>query len=130
MPEYSFSISGHKNVLATHRTTLEFTKDSHLTLRGDCIVGISAGFSEEELKGFLGMQKLKITITAGGFSDTVNSVPNAKFSSGREMVIRVGDVDSERTFAVRADKAAAGLNRRLVAALKSGSRGTVTVCRA
>lgn len=128
MPECSFSISGHKNVLATHGTTFEFTKDSHLTLRGDCIVGIKAGFSNEELNGFLGMQKVRITLAAGGFSDTVTATPNPEFSSSREMVIRLGDNDSERTFAVRADKAASGLDRRLIAALKSGSSGSVTIC--
>ena len=127
MAEYSFGISGHENVLAVHRKTLEFTRDGCLTPGGDCIAGIKAGFSAERLKRFLGMKKVRIVIRAGSFEDTVTAVPNPKFSSGREMVIRIGEADSERTFAVRADKAAYGLDRRMIAVLKSGGEGTVTV---
>ena len=127
MSEYSFAISGHSNVLATHGKTLEFTKDAHLTLRGDCIVGIKAGFSKERLEKFLGMKKVRIVIKAGNFEDFLTAVPNAGFSSDREMVIRVSDADSERTFAVRGDKAASDLDRHLIAELKSGGKGSVTI---
>ena len=33
---------GHENILGTHKTTLEFTKDKHLTKKGDCIVAVAA----------------------------------------------------------------------------------------
>jgi hypothetical protein len=33
---------GHKNILSLHPRTLEITKDSHLTLNGDCIIGVNA----------------------------------------------------------------------------------------
>ncbi|HUT17100.1 MAG TPA: DUF371 domain-containing protein, partial [Acidobacteriota bacterium] len=32
---------GHKNIQATHKTTLEFTKDKHLSKKGDCIVAVA-----------------------------------------------------------------------------------------
>lgn len=124
---YSFRISGHENVLSEHRSTIEFTKDSHLTLRGDCIVGVNASFELARLEKFLGLEKVGIEISAGGRQDSVVAVPNRKFCSDREMVVRMGDFDSERTFAVRASKAARDLNRDLVGALRKGSCGTVTV---
>ncbi|MEM3427878.1 MAG: DUF371 domain-containing protein, partial [Nitrososphaerales archaeon] len=34
--------SGHRNICATHKTTLEITKSTHLTHRGDCIIGVGA----------------------------------------------------------------------------------------
>ena len=40
-----FSILGHENILATHKNTLEFTKDDFVTKTGDCIVGISSDFN-------------------------------------------------------------------------------------
>jgi len=40
---------GHKNVKATHRTTLEVTKDKYLTPRGDCIIAISANKAASDL---------------------------------------------------------------------------------
>ena len=45
----SFFCFGHKNILAKHRNTLEFTKDKDLTLNGDCIVGVNANFDLKEI---------------------------------------------------------------------------------
>src|ERR687886_94820 len=33
---------GHPNVQSLHTKTIEITKDEHLTLRGDCIIGVQA----------------------------------------------------------------------------------------
>ena len=41
---YKFNAYGHPNILGTHKTTFEFTKDNELTLNGDCIVGVKADF--------------------------------------------------------------------------------------
>ncbi len=127
MPDYSFGIHGHRNVLSTHKKTMEFTKDSELTKNGDCILGVSADFELKKLKSFLGCERVRITIAVDSISDTITAVPNKKFSSSQEMVMRIGEFDSERTFAVRADKAASDLNRALVAALRSGGKGKVTI---
>ena len=51
--KYSFHAFGHKNLLGTHKNTLEFTKDKNLTLKGDCIVGVNADFDAGELKNFI-----------------------------------------------------------------------------
>ena len=48
--DYSFFAYGHKNILATHKTTIEFTKDRELSLRGNCILGVNADFNLIELK--------------------------------------------------------------------------------
>ena len=37
-----FRAWGHPNIRATHPTTLEVTREPHLTLRGDCIVAVKA----------------------------------------------------------------------------------------
>ncbi len=125
--EYSFTIKGHENVLATHNRTVEFTKDAGLTKNGDCILGVSADFSLEQLKKFLNMQRVSITIEIGSTRDVITAVPNKKFSSDHEMVIRMGEFDSDRTFAMRADKSSLELKRDLVAWLKAGKPAIVTV---
>ena len=48
--EYSFNCYGHENITARHKTTLEFTKDEDLSLKGDCIVGVKAGFQLNKIK--------------------------------------------------------------------------------
>ncbi|MGA7043503.1 MAG: DUF371 domain-containing protein, partial [Nitrososphaeraceae archaeon] len=40
---------GHANIRSVHPRTIEITKDPNLTLRGDCIVGISANKSCSDL---------------------------------------------------------------------------------
>ena len=65
--KYSFSCYGHENIIAKHKTTLEFTKDSELSSEGDCIVGVKADFSLEEVKKFIKTisNNRKITIIIG-----------------------------------------------------------------
>jgi hypothetical protein len=48
---------GHKNVLATHKTTLEFTKDDYLTKKGDCILAINLDKIPKAMQG-----KIKIIL--------------------------------------------------------------------
>ena len=40
---------GHKNILSLHEKTLEITKESDLTINGDCIVGINADLACRDL---------------------------------------------------------------------------------
>ena len=40
---------GHKNIRSLHARTIEITKDPHLTLRGDCIIGVNANKSCSDL---------------------------------------------------------------------------------
>ena len=61
---YKFYAFGHPNIQATHKTTLEFTKDEYVSLRGDCIIGIDADFDLKSLKKFIKTFKNnKVTIT-------------------------------------------------------------------
>ena len=58
---------GHENLLCTHNTTIELTKDNHLTKKGDCILGIRASKActdlNEKLKKLINQgKKIKVTI--------------------------------------------------------------------
>ena len=123
---YKFYAYGHPNVLATHKTTLEFTKDKELTLKGDCIVGINANFDLNQIKKFIQISKnKKISIEIRAINQKNNKIKekifaelNPSFNSNKEFVIRKTDFVSERTFAIKANKAAFNLNRDLIAFLK------------
>ncbi len=117
-----FRALGHPNIKATHKNTIEFTKEDYLTPEGDCIVGVKADFDVSELKKFVKKHKhVKITIKTGGLKEIITAKTNPDFSDDHELVIRLGEHASPRTFAVRADKAAKHLNRELVKALQMGS---------
>jgi uncharacterized protein len=118
---------GHPNVLATHHATVEFTKDSHLTRNGDCVlvVSIDQGLADlsAQFKAALCAPnaKLKIIIEAGGVSDEIlaEGSQHLSLSHPTEMVIRKSDFASDRTLAVHSDKAAKDLSRQLVEKLKN-----------
>jgi hypothetical protein len=118
---------GHENILATHKTTLEFTKDTHLSKKGDCIVAVaadkaladlSAEFKEKLRKPHA---KLTILIEADGIIEQVNAhgSPRLILTHPTDMVIRKSDYVCNRTLAVHADKAAQDLSKALVEKLKN-----------
>ena len=130
---YKFNAYGHPNILATHKTTLEFTKDKEVTLKGDCIVGVKADFDLDELNNFIKKAKndkitIKISTSNNKFQETINAETNPNFGNDKELVIRKTDFVSERTFAIKADKAAFELNKDLIRFLKQKeSKITVTI---
>ena len=140
---YKFKAYGHENITARHKTPLEFTKDKNLSLNGDCIVGVNADFELASLKKFIDSslkknnRKIRIIVKANFNKDNpiikkslkkinykkiikeeINAELNPYFSSNEEFVIRKTDFISERTFAIKANKAAFGLNRDLTEFLK------------
>lgn len=115
---YSFTAQGHPNIRSTHPTTMEFTSAPYLTASGDCIVGVKSDFDINKLKPFLTKKKITLSLSVGTVHDTLTAVPNPSFSSGDELVLRMSDYRSPRTFAVRADKAAKHLKPALISLLK------------
>ena len=131
MPEANVSefISGfgHENVRATHKTTLEITAEKNLSREGDCIItvgadrtfaGLSNEFKEKLRKP---NARLTVLIEADGISDQVTAYgsPRLILSHPTDMVVRKSEFISDRTLAVRADKAANDLSRELVDKLKN-----------
>ena len=80
--QYKFNAHGHKNILAAHKTTLEFTKDAEVSLKGDCIAGINADFELDKIKNFiekLKNNKISITISNGKIHETIFATINQNF---------------------------------------------------
>ncbi|MEM3671170.1 MAG: DUF371 domain-containing protein [Thermoprotei archaeon] len=130
-----FTGYGHPNIRATHPTTLEFTTEPHVTLRGDCVVGVActmAAFTlPADFKRIARSQGSQITfeISSMGVADVVTGIgdPLLDFSNTVSMVIRKSGYVSDRTVALKADKAAADLSRRLIRHLQTGAKLEVTV---
>jgi hypothetical protein len=118
---------GHENIMATHKTTLEFTKDTHLSKKGDCIVAVAAGKALADLSAEFKEKlrkphaKLVILIEAGGVIEQVNAhgSPQLILTHPTDMVVRKSDYVCSRTLAVHADKAAQDLSKALVEKLKN-----------
>ena len=118
---------GHENMQATHKTTLEFTRDMHLSKRGDCIVAVAADKALADLTAEFKENlrkpnaKLTITIEADGTTEqvTAEGSPQLTLKHPTDMVIRKSGYVCSRTLAVHADKAACDLSRDLVEKLKN-----------
>ncbi len=126
--KYHFRCTGHENILATHKTTIEFTKDSRLTRNGDCIIGVEADFNAEALKKFIASnrdKKIICTVERGSIKDDFTFLLNKEFNDHHEIVIRKSDFLSPRTLGIHATKAAIDLDRNLIAKDKN-SRIKVT----
>ena len=119
--------NGHKNIAATHLTTLEITKEVHLSRRGDCIIAVAADKSladlSEEFKESLRKSSAKLTliIEANGITAQINAYGSSKLTLTHpsDMVVRKSSYIDDRTLAINADKAAAGLPRKLVEKLRN-----------
>ncbi|MBS3121312.1 DUF371 domain-containing protein [Candidatus Woesearchaeota archaeon] len=116
-----FKAKGHENLLGTHRNTLEFTKDTNLTKRGDCIIGVDSDFSLEELKKLKGKIKIDISVSdihGKLISDELTAEINEEFNDPHELVVRKTEFKDKRTFAINASKAAKDIKRELIEKLK------------
>ena len=128
MPAELVRARGHPNVRATHPTTLEITRETHLTPRGDCIVAVGADKGARDLsKAFKeaarregALIRITIEVPSRGLREVImaRGHPGLTFEHPTDMVVRKSDYVCGRTVAIRADKAAKDLSRELVEALK------------
>lgn len=123
---YEFTATGHPNVRAVHKTTLEFTKDNDLRPEGDCVIAVNANFDAAKLKHFVNScDRVRITISAGLASDVIEAIANKNFCDDHEIVVRMGEFDSVRTLGIRASKAAIHLKRELIEKLRNPAQKVV-----
>jgi len=121
---------GHENILATHKTTFEITKEAHLTKRGDCIIAVRATkgaldlLSEFKETARKENAKIIIVIEADGVKEVINAQgsPYLLFTHPTDLVIRKSGYVCGRTLAVKADKVACDLSKQLVKKLKNPSQ--------
>mgnify|MGYP000633814016 CR=1 FL=1 len=118
---------GNFNVKATHRSTIEVTKDEYLTPKGDCIVGIKADKAPRDLSDrvksiirsdnslvialFIGNDvAMDVVVGSGSHELTLDD--------DRRMIFRKSSYISPNTIMIKANKAAIDLNRSLINYLK------------
>lgn len=121
---------GHPNVLCTHQKTIEITKMSTLTLKGDCIIGVRASKACKDLSRSLreGLQKpnsfVDIEIQVNGLSFAIKGRSSGGLSllSDTDMVIRKSTYTCPRTVAILSDNACSDIPREIVELLKDPER--------
>lgn len=133
---YEIKFSGHENIRSNHRKTIEITKESSLTPRGDCIVGVSATSScndlPQEIKDKLRNPGSKVTfsisINTHQFTVVGSGHPDLILTHKEDIVLRKSDFICPRTIAIKCDKASDLLPREMVSLLQNPkTQGTFTI---
>ena len=118
---FEIKFSGHENIRSTHKKTIEITKESELTPRGDCIIGVNATYSCSDLPQTL-KEKLQnpeskvefsikvadheFLVEGKGHKDLVLThtedivIRKSDFTSPRKMVKLLQDPKAEGTFTI------------------------------
>jgi len=122
MIRVSFSALGHENIVGTHKSTMEITKEANLTPRGDCIVGVRCsiapnGLSEEVMDMATKRTTIiELEMRVGNMKEIVIGHGSAglTYKDSVSMVTRTSEYECDRTLMVCADKAAADLSRKFI----------------
>lgn len=125
--QIALTARGHPNIRASHSSTFEVTTESKLTLKGDCIIGVTASLSASDINTILGDLLRKSTsyvhtvLSVGDITDHVNGrgSPYLSLTSPQSLVWRTSDFVDERTVAIHCNKAARDLDRNLIRALQN-----------
>ena len=118
---------GHENIQATHKSTLEITKEAQLSKKGDCIIAVSANKAVADLSREFNEnlreknKKMTMLIEAGEVVEVVNAFGSSRLilTDPAEMVVRKSSYVCSRTLAIQSDKAALDLSRKLVEKLRN-----------
>ena len=124
---YEIEFFGHENIRSNHKKTIEITKESHLTPRGDCIVGVNANSScadlPQELKNKLKNSKTNVhfLIKVGDdeFALQGRGHPDLILTHNDDIVLRKSDFICPRTLSVKCDKASDLVPREMVSNLQN-----------
>jgi hypothetical protein len=122
-----FNAYGHPNIQGLHSSTFEITTAAHLSLRGDCIIGIRSAQSAQSLARVFGESLRQSTtqvitrLVCGPFTDEIRGwgSPDLSLQNSLSLVWRKSTHIDNRTIALKCSKAAKDLNRDLIALLKN-----------
>ncbi|MHA1861347.1 MAG: DUF371 domain-containing protein [Candidatus Ranarchaeia archaeon] len=127
---FTFSARGHPNITATHPTTIEITREPTLSVRGNCIIGVSASHVLTDIPDTLQFMmrqldsRIALEIRVGSlYKVTVEGQghPGLSFESINEIVCRTSDYIDERTLMTKANMAAAELPRSMISQLQDSN---------
>lgn len=120
------SAYGHENILCTHKTTIELTKENSITKRGNCILGIKATKSCIDLNPILkkyikNEKKIKVSIRVENLTDSFYGFGNKYLTllDNKDLVFRKSNYICDRTVLINCSKSSNDLSRKLIKKLNN-----------
>ena len=119
--------TGHENILSLHEKTIEITKDSELSLSGDCIIGTNSSLAcidlPEKFKKKIQNPGTVIafTIVADEHSFSIRGKGSDKLTlkHTNDIVLRKSAFTCSRTIAINCDKASDDIPRTMIKKLQN-----------
>ncbi len=125
--KFIIEVKGHPNIIGRHKSTWQITKDPHLTIKGDCIIGVSASKGAIDLpfefKQHLKEEKWYLvsieiddnSIISGRFKGN----NQMKLSSIDDMVFRKSEFVCDRTIGISGEFVAKDIPRDFIRRIKN-----------
>jgi hypothetical protein len=120
---------GHKNISCSHSSTIELTKDSYVTNKGNCILGLKATIACSDLKEntkkkIRNGEKITIVIKVDNKIERFHGYgnKNLKLLNENEMVFRKSDFICDRTVLIKCSKASNDLNREIINKIRNNNK--------
>ncbi len=122
--EEEILFKGHENIRGNHKNTIEVTKDDHLSLRGDCIIGIKANKAcndlSEQFKELIKREyKVKVAIIVDNYEYSFYAQGNRDLTLNHkhDIVIRKSNFICNRTLCIKSEKASIDIPREIISLL-------------
>lgn len=117
---------GHENVLCSHNTTIEITKDDYLTLKGNCILAINASKACRDINPHLKKEikrgkKIRVILCLeGNLYDEFFGYghKDLALTHKTDIVFRKSNFKCKRTILINCTKSSADLNNNLIEKMK------------
>lgn len=124
---FEITFYGHENVRSLHPKSIEITTDEHLTVKGDCIVGVRASCGclgiPDEMKLLLQNPQSEVTCTIlvdqHSFRITGKGSEKLSLTNPHDIVIRKSNFTCPRTLSVSCDVAADSIPPQIISALQN-----------
>ena len=117
---------GHENILCTHNSTLEITKDKNMSKKGDCIIGVNASKACNDLSTNLKTlindgKKFKVILKVDDIQDYFYGFGNNKLRllDKNDMVFRKSNFICDRTVLIYCSKSSAEIDSDLTRTLRN-----------
>ncbi len=128
---------GHTNVQSLHSRTIEITKDKDLTLNGDCIIGVEANKScqdlspeiKEKIKKNNSLIEIELIVEPYSFIIKGNGNDNLLLSNHEDIVLRKSKFICDRTLSINCNFSSLDIPREIIEILKYPSNTGIMLIR-
>lgn len=120
--KFVIEVHGHPNLLGNHKSTWEITKDKNLSVKGDCIIGVSASCGPNELPNDLKNYLIQGKWVYVSIQQDDNMIIEGKFQGHNEMnfsnysdmVFRRSEFVDDRTVGINGSFVAKDIPRKFI----------------